>query len=108
MKTPTQPRFVGATPPPGAWASRGRREGGILLVFTVLTLAISAYVLISAEHDAVHDPVQKAARGEIKGLDPESLLREGNGRKALPKADAGAPPVVSNNPIAPERIDATV
>jgi len=109
LKEPPDPQsLVGASPPPVAREGGGPREGVILLVFTVLTLAISAYVLISAEHDAVHDPVQKAARGEIKGLDPESLLREVNVRKALAKIDAGARPLVSNIRIAPERIDATV
>jgi hypothetical protein len=109
---PSPQSLVGATTAPAADspgdAGSGPREGLILLLFTVLTVALSAYVLISSENDAVHDPVQKAARGEIKGLDPESLLREANIRKALAKIDAGPRPLVTNIRIAPERIDATV
>src|SRR4051794_7693807 len=62
-----------STAPAGGDDSSGPREGLILLVFTILTVALSAFVLQRSEHDAVHDPVQKAARGEITGLDAESL-----------------------------------
>lgn len=86
----------------------GPREGLILLVFTVLTVALSAFVLLRSEDDAVHDPVQKAARGEIKGLDGESLLREANVRRALAMIDSGPRPLVSNIRISAERIDVTV
>src|SRR4051794_28264824 len=99
---PSPQSLVGAStsPVPGSAPSGGDEgsgppEGLILLLFTVLTLALSAYVLISAEHDAVHDPVQKAARGEIKGLSPDSLLRETNLRHALAKIDAGSRPFVT-------------
>jgi hypothetical protein len=86
----------------------GPREGLILLVFTILAVALSAFVLLTEEDDAVHDPAQKAARGEITGLDPESLLREENLRKALAKVDAGSRPLVTNIRVAPERVDVTV
>jgi hypothetical protein len=99
---------VPGSEPSGGGEGGGPREGVILLLFTVLTLALSAYVLITSEHDAVHDPVQKAARGEIKGLDPESLLREVNLRRALAKIDAGSRPLVTTIRIAPDRVDATV
>jgi hypothetical protein len=106
---PSPQSLVGAATAPNAPEDAGGpREGLVLLLFTLLTVALSAYVLISSENDAVHDPVQKAARGEIKGLDPESLLREANVRRALAKIDAGARPLVTNIRIAPERIDATV
>jgi hypothetical protein len=94
--------------PTGQDDQGGPREGLILLVFTLLTLALTAFVLVRSEDDAVHDPVQKAARGEIKGLDGESLLRQANVRKALAKIAAGPRPLVTNIRISAERIDATV
>jgi hypothetical protein len=97
-----------ATSPTGNDEARGPREGLILLVFTIITVALSAYVLQRSEHDAVHDPVQKAARGEINGLDGQSLLREANVRRALAKIDAGPRPLVSNIRISAQRIDVTV
>jgi hypothetical protein len=97
-----------STSPAGGDESSGPREGLILLVFAILTVALSAFVLLRSEDDAVHDPVQKAARGEITGLGEQSLLREVNVRKALAKIDAGPRPLVSNIRIAPERIDVTV
>ena len=86
---------------------RGPREGLILLLFTILTIALSAYVLIGEEHDAVHDPVQKAARGEIEGLDPESLLREENLRRALVKIEKSPRPLISNLRVSAIRVDVT-
>lgn len=50
-------------------------EGLVLLLFAILTLAASAYVLATAEQNAVDDPAQRAARGEITGLHAQSLMR---------------------------------
>jgi hypothetical protein len=86
----------------------GPREGLILLLFTILTVAVSAYVLLRSEDDALHDPAQKAARGEIDGLEPLSLLREANLRKALAKVEAGPRPLISSIRVAPSRVDVTV
>jgi hypothetical protein len=110
---PSPQSLVGASTSPAGQPQEqdgggGPREGLILLLFTIVTVALSAYVLTSAEQDAVHDPVQKAARGEIKGLDDESLLREANLRKVLAKIDAGPRPLVTNIRVAPERVDVTV
>lgn len=56
-------------PPSESGLKRGcPREGPLILLFLVLTLAPSALVLRKAEADAVNDPKQKAARGEIAGL----------------------------------------
>jgi hypothetical protein len=63
-------------------------EGPILLAWFVLTLALAAFVLIRAEHNALTDPVKKAARGEIKGFDADSLLNPERFAKALSKTDA--------------------
>jgi hypothetical protein len=85
----------------------GPREGLILLLFTIVTVALSAYVLTGEEHDAVHDPAQKASRGEIKGLDQQSLLREPNLRRALAKIENSPRPLVSNIRVSAVRVDVT-
>jgi hypothetical protein len=85
----------------------GPREGLILLLFTIVTVALSTYVLIGEEHNAVHDPAQKAARGEIQGLDSQSLLREANLRRALVKIENSPRPLVSNIRVSAVRVDVT-
>jgi hypothetical protein len=52
------------------------REGPLLAVWAIVTLALTAGVLWRAESRAVDDPVQKAARGEVTGLGALSLVRE--------------------------------
>lgn len=86
----------------------GPREGLILLIFTLLTLAASGYVIATNEHDALHDPTQKAARGEVKGLSELSLLREENLRKALAKVADGKHPLINSIRVSAERVDFTV
>jgi hypothetical protein len=110
---PTPQTPVGSTAPVPSGAGtgeepRGPREGLILLAFTILTVAASAYVLINAEHDAVHDPAEKAARGEINGLDGQSLLREQNMRKVLAKVAAGKRPFIASIRVAAVRADLQV
>jgi hypothetical protein len=110
---PDPQSMVGASTRPVSESSTAGDDGGgppeslILLVFTILTLALSAFVLLRSEDDAVNDPVQKAARGEITGLDDESLFRQANIRKALAKVDAGKRPLISNIRISATRIDVT-
>ena len=96
-------RLAGAQEEPPS----GPREGLILLLFTILTLAASAYVLVGEERDAVDDPKEKAARGEVTGLDELSLVREVNLRRALRKVGEGSYPRISNIRVAPERLNAT-
>jgi hypothetical protein len=86
----------------------GPPEGLILLVFAVLTIAASAFVLIRDERNALHDPVQKAARGEIKGLGELSLVRERNLRKVLDRVAASRRPLVVNIRVAPTRANLIV
>ena len=86
----------------------GPREGPLILIFIVATLAASALVLHRAEADAVKDPNQKAARGEIKGLSDLSLVRPENLRKALAKIDASQYPLIVNLRVAPDRVNAMV
>ena len=89
-------------------SGEGPRESVILLVFFVLTIAATAYVLAKAEHNTLHDPVQKAQRGEVHGLSSESFLRPENFRRALDKVSSGSRPFITNVRVAPERVDATV
>jgi hypothetical protein len=86
----------------------GPPEGLILLVFAVLTIAASAFVLIRDERNALRDPVQKAARGEIKGLGELSLVRERNLRKVLDRVAASRRPLVVNIRVAPTRANLIV
>ena len=86
----------------------GPREGPLIASFVVLTLAASAFVLHRAEANAVKDPKQKAARGEITGLSELSLVRPENLRKALAKVNAGRYPLVSNIRVAPDRVNLSV
>jgi hypothetical protein len=108
---PPQARLAGAgaytTPvaPADGGEARGPREGLILLLFAVLTLAASAYVVGTAERDAQRDPVQKAARGEISGVDRLSLLRAPNLSRVLADVNAGPRPLVTNIRVAPARVD---
>ena len=86
----------------------GPREGPIILVFVIATLAASGLVLHRAEADAVKDPKQKASRGEITGLSELSLARAENLRKALAKVDQGKYPLIANIRVAPDRINLMV
>jgi hypothetical protein len=85
----------------------GAPEGVILLLFAIITVAISAYVLLSSEQDAKTDPVQKAARGEIQGLDPQSMLREANLRRALSKLADGSRPFLISLRVSATKVDVT-
>jgi hypothetical protein len=108
---PPPQSLVGTTTPVESAPDRGGsgpREGLILLLFTILTVALSAYVLVTSEHDAEHDPVQKAARGEIKGLNSLSLLREANLRRALGKVDTESLPMIVHLRVSATKVDATV
>jgi hypothetical protein len=106
--------MVGASTSPlagdggGSDGGSGPNEVLILLVFTILTVAASAFFLHRAADKALHDPVQKAARGEIQGLDELSFLRPENFRKALAKVSASRWPMVISIRLAAARVDVTV
>jgi hypothetical protein len=99
----TQPVATTVTDEP-----HGPREGLILLLFTILTIAASAYVLWSEEQSAVDDPTQKVARGEVHGLSELSLLREANVKRVLATVEKSKWPLVRNIRIAPDRVDVQV
>lgn len=93
---------------PAGGSAGGPREGLILLLFAILTIAASAYVLVNEEQDAAGDPKQKAARGEIRGLSKLSLVREANLRKVLARVDRSKRPFVTTIRVAPDRVNLTV
>jgi hypothetical protein len=110
---PSPQSMVGASTGPLA-GDDGDSGGGsgpperlILLLFTILTVAASAFVLHRSADSAVQDPIQKAARGEIQGLDELSFLRAENLRKALAKVSAGRWPLVISVRVAAARVDVT-
>ena len=82
-------------------------EGLILVLFTIATLLISAIVLHNAAAKSANDPVQKAARGEIKGLDDLSFFRAANLQKALAKVSDGRWPLIISVRVAADRVDVT-
>ena len=86
----------------------GPREGLILLLFVLVTLGASAFVLAKEENHALTDPKAKAERGEIQGLDDLSLLREDNFRRVMKETGDSDLPLVANVRIAPGRADITV
>lgn len=86
----------------------GPREGLVLLLFTIVTLGVSGYVVVNAEIDARDDPGEKAARGEIDGLDDLSLLREANLRHVLDEVTGGPRPLVLNLRVSAPAADVTV
>jgi hypothetical protein len=98
---------VAPAPPDAGEPAAGPGEGPLLFLFVLLTLAASAYVLYKAEHRALHDPKEKAARGEIQGLDRQSLFVPANLRRALAKIDAGDHPLISTIRVAADRVNAT-
>jgi hypothetical protein len=108
-----QERLAGAgatTQPAGTVTDEphGPREGLILLLFAILTVAASAFVLWNDEQSAVDDPAQQVARGEVHGLSNLSMLREPNVKRVLDTVSKGKWPLVRNIRIAPGQIDVQV
>ena len=92
---------------PAEGGGSGPSEGLILILFTVITLVVSGLVLHNAATDAENDPVQKAARGEIQGLDDLSFFRAANLKKALDKVSATRWPLIISVRVASDRVDVT-
>lgn len=88
--------------------ARGRPEGLVLFLFTVLTICASGYVVVSSELDYRDDPAEKARRGEIQGLDELSLLRQENLQRILDEVEEGEHPLVVNLRVSAIAVDATV
>lgn len=108
---PSPQSLVGTTTPipeGDSDSSSGPPENLILLIFTILTLAATTFVLLSNEQDAVHDPAQKAARGEIRGLSGDSLFRKENFAKVLAKVSDSKHPLIASVRVSAVRADLTV
>jgi hypothetical protein len=107
---PPPQSLVGASatsPAPEDSGSSGPPEGLILVVFALLTVVASALVLHNAAAGSANDPLQKAARGEIKGLDQLSFFRAANLKKALDKVSASRWPQIISLRVAAARVDVT-
>ena len=84
-------------------------EGLLLGVWALVTLAAVVIVLMRQEDKAVNDPVQKAARGEVTGLAPLSLMTADRLRQAMAKLHDKAPDGrIINLRVAPTRVDAEI
>jgi hypothetical protein len=107
---PPPQSMVGASTSPVApqdAGDGGPPEGLILLVFTILTIAASVLVLHNAAVDSANDPNQKAARGEIQGLDSLSFFHAANLRRALAKVSGSRWPLIIRIRVAATRVDVT-
>jgi hypothetical protein len=96
------------SPVPEEEPRKGPSETLILIVFAILTIAASAFVLQRAEHRALHDPAQKGARGEVTGLDSLSFFRAANLRRAIAKVGDGPLPFVTDIRVSAVRVDLTL
>jgi hypothetical protein len=88
----------------------GPREGPILALFALLVFAAVGVVLWREEHDALHDPVKKGERGELVGIEGDSLVRAENFARALREIGERMAPgdVVLSLRLSPVRVDANV
>jgi hypothetical protein len=96
------------SPVPEEEPRRGPPETLILIVFAILTLAASAFVLQRAEHKALHDPAQRGSRGEVTALDSLSFFQAENLRKVIAKVGAGPLPLVTDIRVSAVRVDVTL
>jgi hypothetical protein len=86
---------------PGATEGpRGPREGLILLLFAVLTIAASAFVIWNEEQSVKDDPTLQP----VSGLSENSLIREKNLERVLDKVAKSKWPLVRNIRIAPDNV----
>jgi hypothetical protein len=99
---------VSSTAPVMEDEPKGPPETLILILFAVLTLAAAAFVLQRAEHHALHDPAQKAARGEVSGQSALSFFRAENLRKVLAKVESGPLPLMTDIRVSAVRVDVTL
>lgn len=89
----------------------GARGETLLLGAWVVAVLIAVGIMdVALEHHAVRDPVQRASRGEIKGVGSGSLIRPDRLRLALAKVGRGLDPesVVTSFRLAPDRINMTI
>lgn len=80
------------------------------MLFTLAVISACAAVIVPTEAHYASDPVQKASRGEIGGLDALSLLRAERAAAALEAIRAGSPAEsrVQSLTVRPTQVDAEV
>ena len=87
-----------------------RFEGAVLTIFMLVAIAAVGAFLYMLEQDALDDPAQKAARGEVTNTSELSLVRQPRLSRAIDaiagKAPAGS--VIVNLRIEAARVDAQV
>src|SRR5690242_16087009 len=76
---------------PGDRGDGGIVDGVVLALVVLLTCASVGFVLARAEHRALHDPDERAARGEVFGATGDSLAVPANLAKGLAKAAGRSP-----------------
>lgn len=82
----------------------------VVLVFIVLVFGACAAVVVPLEQHYANDPLEKARRGEVDGLDPLSMLRAANTRRALREVAKRSPSEVriQSLTIRPTSVDLSV
>lgn len=107
-----RPAYAGSSPALGASTPAEPWEIGpwTIRLFVLLFIAAFAVLFTTTEQDRLHDPAQRASRGDITYKTADSLIKHGNLTKALAalKAKSPANATVESLRITPTRIDATV
>jgi hypothetical protein len=95
-------------------AAREKRRGGpnetvILTLFFLVCLASVGLLLWHEENRLLDDPDAKAQRGEVVGVEGDSLVRAANFERALREIDGrlGESDVVNGVRLSPVRVDVT-
>jgi hypothetical protein len=82
----------------------------VVLIFIVIVFGACAVVVIPLESHYANDPLEKARRGEITGLDPLSMFLAANTTRALAEVARRSPAevVVQNLTVRPTSVDLSV
>ena len=90
--------------------SQERREGPLLTLWVIFTLAVVFAVVLKVQHDEVNNPVQKAQRGAIKATSADSLLQPTKFARALKQISdkAGGEAATTSMRVDATSVDATM
>lgn len=101
---------VAGAPQPRTQRPDGRREGPLLVVWMIFTLAVVFAVVLKVQHDEVNNPMQKAQRGEITATSADSLLQPSKLSRALKQISgkAGSEAATTSLRVDATSVDATV
>ncbi|MBA2506627.1 MAG: hypothetical protein H0V29_11895 [Thermoleophilaceae bacterium] len=93
----------------GPQGGGGPPERAIAVLFFLVTVALVGATLFLSEQHFIDDPLAQAQRGDIAGLDEDSLILRGNLRRALDEVQDKAPrTTIKNLRLAPVSLDMTV